>query len=320
MPTATASASTVLCGEPPACLSFVPHDANLLLVGTYTLHEAASTLSTKKTGTLCLYRSPALTLLDARAAVHGAVLDVKFSPRGDVCAVALSRGVVTLVAVLEQRIVVLRDVRVVDEAVLLLSVAWAPAAETLAVTASDGRVLLVSVGEEEGEGVRWAATPHGLEAWTVEFSPCGRKVYSGGDDAFMVVTDVATGTELGRSRRAAHGAGVTAILARAGEELWTGSYDEMLRVWDLRSRMRAVEEKGLGGGVWRLHEMRGGRVLASCMHAGARVVERAEAGVEVVARWEENESMNYGGHVHPNVPGVVASCSFYDKKVAVWNV
>ncbi|KAI5855382.1 WD40-repeat-containing domain protein [Tricharina praecox] len=320
MATPTPSQSSTTAAEPPACLSFVPHDPTLLLVGTYTLHESATTLASKKTGTLCLYRVPSLAHVDTLTTSYGAVLDVKFSPAsGELAAVALSRGVVTLVRVLDERIVVVRHVRVVEEAVLLLSVAWAPGGDAVAVTTTDGRVLLVGVGGED-EGPRWEATPHSLEAWTVEFSPCGRRVYSGGDDAVLVVTDVETAVELGRTRRGAHEAGVTAVMARGADELWSGSYDETLRVWDLRGRMRAVEEKGLGGGVWRLHEMVGGRVLASCMHAGARVVERGGTGVQIVARWEENESMNYGGHVHPDAPGVVASCSFYDKKVAIWNV
>ena len=318
-PAPTVSTSTVISAEPPACLSFLPHSPSLLLVGTYTLHESATTLSTQKTGSLCLYRAPSLELLHTLATPFGAVLDLKFSPSGEVAAVAVSRGVVTLVRVVCERIEILRDIHVVDEEVLVLSVAWAPGGDAVGVSTSDGRVLFVRVDPAE---VRWVTTPHSLEAWTVEFSRDGERLYSGGDDAVMVVTDVATGTETGRCRRGAHGAGVTAILAREGQELWTGSYDEQLRVWDLRGRIGVEVEKGLGGGVWRLHEIADGRVLASCMHAGARVVDRLVGGkgLEIVARWEENESMNYGGHVHPNVPGVVASCSFYDRRVAIWDV
>lgn len=147
----------------------------------------------------------------------------------------------------------------------------------------------------------------------------------------------------------------------------------------MRKRCQVLAEMNLGGGVWRLKKIpsfsdedeRGGasgrdkagevRILASCMHAGARVVSLRrcrdggdEVGVEdggagwdfeVLARFEEHESMNYGSDVQPvrasyggQCTGggsddvddgsgklrdierrrTVVSTSFYDKKVCLW--
>lgn len=133
----------------------------------------------------------------------------------------------------------------------------------------------------------------------------------------------------------------------------TGSYDEYLRVFKLdqtSTKKAVVVEESLGGGVWRLKqvgdtwregpspEFTGQRIcsliMASCMHAGVRILQvvRTCAGqcahdfsssclwtVDVVAKFEEHESMNYASDVRM-VNGALqfVSTSFYDKRVCVW--
>ena len=146
-----------------------------------------------------------------------------------------------------------------------------------------------------------------------------------------------------------HGAGVTAILPinlgsegnSQAEILLTGSYDEFIRVLSLGSNGRWIlkAEKRLGGGVWRLKhlcrmkllaELRSRQtILASCMHAGARIVEISHNAddtwsIAVFARFEEHESMNYASDfVKTKDVGssreitTVVSTSFYDRKLCV---
>ena len=69
-------------------------------------------------------------------------------------------------------------------------------------------------------------------------------------------------------------------------------------------------------------------VLASCMHAGSRVVKlcKGENGdweweFGVLARFEEHRSMNYGADFQPDESGTgkrVVSISFYDKLLCLW--
>ena len=61
------------------------------------------------------------------------------------------------------------------------------------------------------------------------------------------------------------------------------------------------------------------------MHAGARMVrlKRGQDGAwsfEVLARFEEHKSMNYGSAVQPSQDAVkaVVSTSFYDKLLCLW--
>lgn len=167
-----------------------------------------------------------------------------------------------------------------------------------------------------------------------------------------------------------HNAGVTSILplpfppqlhpSSAPQHLvLTGSYDDHLRLHAIHPphtthgarRATLLAERDLGGGVWRLNLVRSVTrakdddnaadawevtVLASCMHAGARVVrvrgrgEEVVGDVEVLARFEEHASMNYGSDWSRSesrlaVDGegragevLCVSTSFYDRLLCVW--
>jgi len=76
-------------------------------------------------------------------------------------------------------------------------------------------------------------------------------------------------------------------------------------------------------------------LLASCMHAGSRIVRLESPGssaegfsgewaFSVLAKFEEHKSMNYGSDVQPVQRGqeggqrTIVSTSFYDKLMCVW--
>ncbi|MCJ1293763.1 hypothetical protein MMC34_005318 [Xylographa carneopallida] len=151
-----------------------------------------------------------------------------------------------------------------------------------------------------------------------------------------------------------HGAGVTAILpikrasSSTPETILTGSYDEYIRVLALSPMgiWKVLAEKRLGGGVWRLKQIAGLEnndtplptqsphyVLASCMHAGARVLQICQNSpetwsIDVLYKFEEHKSMNYGSdatflrdHEKGKYPSVVvASTSFYDRELCLWEI
>lgn len=149
-----------------------------------------------------------------------------------------------------------------------------------------------------------------------------------------------------------HGAGVTAILPiqclteADPETILTGSYDEYIRVLvpEPNRKWKVAAEQRLGGGVWRLKLLCKDsdpsatpqtrfKVLASCMHAGSRILEVCRQSdkqwtIAVLARFEEHESMNYASDatrlvdiVHSNSQTTtVVSTSFYDRRLCVWNI
>jgi len=190
------------------------------------------------------------------------------------------------------------------------------------------------------------------------------QLYSGGDDSAICRHNLksdqlsvgrSTDEEQADCRPAGldtkiHMAGVTAIapLFAFDEEktefLLTGSYDEYVRILAIdtspnSTKFQVLAEKRLHGGVWKLMSkeisMEDPRdevtftVVASCMHAGAKILrirrsERGEWTIEVAARFEEHESMNYASDARFDSDGysptlTVVSTSFYDRKLCVWN-
>lgn len=140
-----------------------------------------------------------------------------------------------------------------------------------------------------------------------------------------------------------HTAGVTAILPLPvplvddAPLVLTGSYDEGLRVYHATRRGDVLAQHGLDGGVWRLQLLYSGGsdsgrqflVLASCMHAGTRLVRitqtqqdgLGEWAIEVLAEFTEHESMNYASDTWKGAASsdlLCVSSSFYDRRVCVW--
>ncbi|KAK8053392.1 WD-40 repeat-containing protein [Apiospora saccharicola] len=256
-----------------------------------------------------------------------------------------------------------------DGNILFLSCCWHPVLpDLISVTTStfevhvfrtDGAWNIFEASEEP-------VLAHTLEAWTVAFSPVLYEVtdqnlftvYSGGDDSMMLQAacnlqadspHIEAVTPVIKTK--GHGAGVTAILPlditfeNKARVLLTGSYDDHFRVYaahesgpeTLAMRAKLLKESNLDGGVWRLKLVSLTRqserweaiVLASCMHAGSRVLKitgsskMEECAVEVVARFEEHKSMNYGSDFQPGseMPGgdlKIVSTSFYDKLLCFW--
>ncbi|CAM9739021.1 unnamed protein product, partial [Phaeothamnion confervicola] len=178
---------------------------------------------------------------------------------------------------------------------------------------------------------------------------------SGADDSLMKGWDLRTcggggvkggGGGWGASpafvQRGTHVAGVTtgAWHPTAEHCFVSGSYDEFIRLWDARILRKPAAEHRAAGGVWRLawhpSPARGGLLLAACMHGGVEIVSFGSNGdggngasddssggsdsePAVVARFTDHASMAYGADwCHLAGSSLVASCSFYDRRLGLW--
>jgi diphthamide biosynthesis protein 7 len=196
---------------------------------------------------------------------------------------------------------------------------------------------------------------HDLEAWTIAATIDGMGIYSGGDDSALCLWDVPKDTDSTLSDasdcdltpkavwkdRKLHNAGVTAILPLPSTNseplLVTGSYDDCVRLISAPSigRRKELACMNLGGGVWRLKRLNSTHrsqddvvILASCMHAGARILNLGrdanddEWKFEVLVKFEEHKSMNYGSDCqpYPNEAGqtTFVTTSFYDRLLCLW--
>ena len=208
-------------------------------------------------------------------------------------------------------------------------------------------------------------------AWSSAIDIEGRcSLYSGGDDsALRIFTASQLGNEVMKSadldnevelpimtqyiKSTIHGAGVTAILSLCHTDdsrtnvLLTGSYDEKVRilVHDRNGRWKSNAEKSLDGGVWRLKLLARGtnsigsetsetsyHVLASCMHAGAKILavcfDMSKGwSINVLGECTQHESMNYGSAAtgvveagDSSISYTIASTSFYDRKLCIWTL
>ncbi|KAL6450567.1 RRT2 Diphthine methyltransferase [Candida maltosa Xu316] len=187
---------------------------------------------------------------------------------------------------------------------------------------------------------------HELECWTGSFGSSSGSlsniVYTGGDDACLIAHDIRTNRDVWTLKRG-HDAGIVSVLSpgsngwnmNGGYSLWTGSYDDHLRVWDLRvvDRLnpelidgyvpKLLNKEDLGGGVWRLIPSpveNDDRVLSCCMYEGVRVIDVQGEERFKVSRFfkEDHESMCYGGDWSSDGK-YIATCSFYDNVVQIWS-
>ncbi|KAL9114122.1 MAG: hypothetical protein Q9227_001894 [Pyrenula ochraceoflavens] len=245
--------------EPPSCVEFCPSDQNYLVIGTYLLSEKREQGQED-----AQQRSQHSSDSDATPAVQsraGSILLVNIDP---------DTG------------------------------------------SDDGSVRIYTIDRTTRQPIPGTAylqlDPHTQEAWYAAFSPTANLLFTGGDDlAFNAHLlppskhwqDPEVQAIEAWSDTRTHGAGVTSILpldhffpTPTHFVLLTGSYDESIRLFTITTtpapKKTLEAEHPLGGGVWRLKQLghtwydppsptipgerRCTLVLASCMHAGVRVL------------------------------------------------
>ncbi|KAI9590828.1 WD40-repeat-containing domain protein [Syncephalis fuscata] len=125
---------------------------------------------------------------------------------------------------------------------------------------------------------------------------------------------------------ARHDMGVCSIQSSPFREhiIVSGSYDERVLLWDTRQRRRPLSECRVDGGVWRLkwHPTDETRLLAACMHAGARCLKVENDILTVTEQFEAHQSMNYGAdwsyETQRDSQSLIGTCSFYDHVLHLW--
>eukprot|EP00116_Pleurobrachia_bachei_P006751 sb/3467013/ len=152
----------------------------------------------------------------------------------------------------------------------------------------------------------------GWEVWGIGVS--GDSLYSGGDDCVFKATDTRSGVSI-FSNTKEHTMGVCCISPEPEHHVLTGCYDEMVRRWDTRNPRAPLQTSPVGGGVWRLKQSRD-HILVAGMHSGFHVLHRDT--LDIVTSYTDHGSLAYGASWLGD-EGLVATCSFYDNLVTVWN-
>lgn len=216
---------------------------------------------------------------------------------------------------------------------------------TLVVTSdSDGDVTLRSIGEDGMEVVD-KRKMHDGEAWTSHIGRIGEShrmtIMSGGDDGVFTSFIPNDPQACWRLRKAHDCVGVTTIatVQTMPNHIWTGGYDDTVRVWDVRQMRTSVAQHNVHGGVWRIrfHPNDPNLVLVAAMYHGCTVVrwhdscKDDESGhLTTVCEYDGHESIAYGAEWVPQLEGnrqnsangcrrLAVTASFYDKAVRLWS-
>jgi len=176
------------------------------------------------------------------------------------------------------------------------------------------------------------------EVWSCSYFSTNT-ILTGADDCKLKGWDLrATSSPTFVIGESEHHAGVTCISKHPRKEniFASGSYDEGLRIWDIRRLGTKGSEPllkldSVGGGVWRIkwHPEDENKMLVAAMHGGCRILRinewshEEQATLEVVNSFTEHKSMAYGADWIESKSDKksiyqASSCSFYDQKAYIW--
>lgn len=109
------------------------------------------------------------------------------------------------------------------------------------------------------------------------------------------------------------------------------SYDNSVRLFDVRKMRQPLTRVDVGGGAWRVKwhpaPTRKADLLVACMHDGFKTVHFenmawGEGGSSAtIQRFDEHQSLAYGtdwSTLGSTSPSLIASCSFYDHTLHLW--
>eukprot|EP00929_Paragymnodinium_shiwhaense_P015049 TRINITY_DN123056_c0_g1_i1.p1 TRINITY_DN123056_c0_g1~~TRINITY_DN123056_c0_g1_i1.p1 ORF type:complete len:355 (-),score=71.58 TRINITY_DN123056_c0_g1_i1:19-1083(-) len=333
------------------CCAWSPTAPDLLAYGTYECVDDAE----QRQGELCLLDMAAEGDSSWKVALPG-VYDIVWSgahgATAPVCAAVLGSGEFVAFGctaadssgtLLDREPLVRQSV---SPGVILTHLAELGQKGRFACSAQDGSVHLADLqAGQDHESETWAA--HDAEVWFVEAAPGGEEalLLTGADDCMLKLWDLRAAPAAGpvAKNSKAHEAGVLAAAFRPADSnaFVTGSYDERLRLWDLRNLAHPVTTGSrCGDGTYRIRWDASGHIFVASMRAGVLICDGGVAGVadsgpslEVLMRHghgqgsdEAEEGIAYGLSVQPaagcqsSSSFRVASASFYDKSIQVWTV
>ncbi|KAI5966151.1 uncharacterized protein KGF55_000460 [Candida pseudojiufengensis] len=323
---------------PPCCLRIHPEDTSRIYIGTYKLETETG----EKHGSLDYFKydneNNDLKLIQS-IPTNSAILDIKFNPKNSNQLISGHSDGCILIWKINEENIELDQTVVIDKDSCITSIFFNPnITNQLLITFTNGYSQIFDL---INQSQNWLDNSHELECWTGSFGELGELtnvVYTGGDDSQLIAHDLRTSNSIWNLKRG-HDAGIVSILSpnpnwnsSRGNYLYTGSYDDHLRIWDLRCIdsknpnlidgyiPKKLYEENLNGGVWRLIPSTiDNRMLSCCMYDGARIINNDSTTFKVDRYFKgDHESICYGGDWSFDGK-FVATCSFYDHVVQIWS-
>lgn len=117
--------------------------------------------------------------------------------------------------------------------------------------------------------------------------------------------------------------GLTIIETNTGKpnSILSGSFDEILNIWDKRVMKKPENSLKCSGGLWRI-KVKDGLILTANIYGGFQIIDYDS--LEVLSNFREHESLAYGADWGQKTGNCVyvGTCSFYDKSVCIstWEI
>ena len=307
---------------------------NILAIGTYQVDKSDQDKFTDKQrhGSILLFKSFEDSFELIKTIETGAILDMKWYPGYPYLATCNSSGDVIIYEFTQEDLKI--KARANLENRVILSLDWncrrkSTEPSKLVISDNQGDISICDVDLQSGEiRIQESIQKHDFEAWITVFDAWNSNiVYSGGDDMKLYQTDVRTNQRLVLGKNEFN-AGVTSLLSDIHQEfkLMSGSYDEILRVWDTRNTKYPRLTYNAGGGIWRIRQpcdlSKKDIFGLACMHNGFQIIKETEKECELITEYKEHESLAYGLDFRSQNGSTLqlASCSFYDHLLKIWNV
>lgn len=207
----------------------------------------------------------------------------------------------------------------------VLSVAW-NASDELATSYHSGGLEVFNRAQDGLVSTWKCEQAHSNEAWISHFVATNDKLLlSGADDCLMRGWDIRMEADRPLWTNKKHDAGITCIEtnARNANTLIVGSYDETVRLYDLRKpTQECLARVDVGGGVWRIRSRaQDGKLGIAAMRGHYHVLDMTEHELTSFCHYTEihaSEALAYGLDWVPGQDLLIAG-SFYDRNVSLWN-
>jgi len=254
-------------------------------------------------------------------------------------AIADSEGHITLCGWVheEGQLTTLQSIACASEDILCLSLDWSSRRHessnlgSIICSLSNGSLaLLRSDSQELLLAASWHA--HEFEPWIAAWDYWNENVvYSGGDDLKMKGWDIRQDLAQPTFINKRFDAGITTIQSHPCQEhvIAVGSYDNTVRIFDVRKPLSPLVQIDVGGGAWRVKwhpcAERKQDLLVACMHDGFKTVDTTEGNLTITKHYTGHGSLAYGADWSSSKDRrsrirqtLVASCSFYDHALHLW--
>lgn len=288
--------------------------------------------------------------------VPGGVLDMKIHQYGAIriLGCVLSNGMVQIYKISDNSTALSYIDSMEDQSEgLFLSLSWCAVGSIsqLLVSTQSGSIICYQFdGNKIVESNKFSSVHskfgESLPCWIVanDIHSNGHRFISGGDDCMMRLWDLRSDSHSPIFKDSkTHQAGVTsAQWHHIHQDLFvTGSYDEFVRLWDIKMMKKPILEIPSNGGVWRSkwmltdksHEdnMTLGWLMCSSMQVGSGIYALHDDKYQTYTNFfngDKDKHLAYGIDVLYSTKTnyeangfnfILASCSFYENRIDIWH-